>query len=417
MVEEGLVEFGLYSARLCHAQPDEICRVFVSASLGGDDLQHRDEFYMHKALNLAARARGRTSPNPLVGAVVVKDGAIVGQGFHQKAGTPHAEVHALQQAGELAKGATLYVTLEPCSHQGLTPPCAQAVIAAGIKRCVVATEDPNPLVNGHGLAGMKEAGIEIVTGVLRSRAERQNEVFLKYMESGLPFVILKTAMTLDGKIASSGGDSKWITSEPARQWVHRLRDQVDGIMVGIGTVLADDPLLNTRLIDRDGRDPVRLILDGSLDLPLTSRIADSSHEQPTLVFTSPSADRQRAREMEQCGMEVITVDGLPDDLNLEQVLQVAAHRKICSILVEGGGTVNASLLKYGLVDKLYWFIAPKIIGGRTAPSPVQGSGLSTMAEAIEVEDINSEFIGPDLLISGYIKKPVYRQDSNKTVWR
>lgn len=380
-------------------------------------MQQADKFYMQRALELADQARGRTSPNPLVGAVVVKDGIVVGEGYHHKAGTPHAEVHALRQAGELAQGADIFVTLEPCSHQGLTPPCAQAVIAAGIKRCVVAAEDPNPLVNGRGLAQIKEAGIEVVVGVLRDEAERQNEVFLKYMGSGLPFVILKTAMTLDGKIASSSGDSKWVTAEPARQWVHQLRDQVDGIMVGIGTVLADDPLLNTRLSDREGHDPVRLILDGNLDLPLNSQIATSSHKQTTLVFASSTADRQRARNLEQCGIEVLTVDGLSDDLNLEQVLQIAAHRKLCSILVEGGGTVNASLLKYGLVDKLYWFIAPKIIGGHTAPSPVQGSGFGTMAEALEAEYISSEFIGPDLLISGYIKKPVYRKQSNKSKWR
>lgn len=367
-------------------------------------MPHTDELYMRKALDLASRARGRTSPNPLVGAVVVNNGTVVGQGYHKKAGTPHAEIYALQEAGELAEGATLYVTLEPCSHQGLTPPCVQAVIAAGIKRCVVAAKDPNPLVNGRGLACLKEAGIEVLTGVLRSEAENQNEVFFKYIRTGLPFVILKTAMTLDGKIASRTGDSKWITSETARLWVHQLRDQMDGIMVGIGTVKADDPRLNTRLTDRQGRDPIRLILDGNLDLPLNSSIAASSRLQTTLVFASRGADRNRAKEMEQLGIEVIMVDGKPDKLDLEQVLRVAAHRKICSILVEGGGTVNSSLLEKGLVDKLHWFIAHKIIGGRMAASPVEGHGLTAMADAIELEGISHEFMGPDLLISGYIKK-------------
>lgn len=371
---------------------------------GDDYLRQTDEFYMQKALILAAQAQGKTSPNPLVGAVVVKDGTIVGQGYHQKAGTPHAEVHALTEAGQLAHGATLYVTLEPCSHQGLTPPCTRAIIAAGIKRCVVATGDPNPLVNGRGLSLMKEAGIEVVTGVLRSAAEKQNEIFMKYIKEGLPFVIFKTAMTLDGKIASPSGDSKWVTSEPARLWVHRLRDQVDGIMVGIGTVLADDPMLNTRLPDRKGKDPIRLILDGNLDLPLNSRIVESSPKQPTLVFCAADADRRRMGELEKRGLAVITVEGAPDKLNLRQVLTYAAQRKICSIMVEGGATVSASFIEQGLIDKLYWFIAPKIMGGRSAPSPVGGQGFKTMAEAIDVCDIESEFIGQDLLIKGYLRK-------------
>lgn len=369
---------------------------------------HQDEVYMRRALELAALATGRTSPNPLVGAVVVKDGAVVGEGYHHRAGTPHAEVHALRQAGESARGGTLYVTLEPCNHHGLTPPCTRAVINAGVKRCVVALEDPNPLVNGRGLSTLEQAGIVIETGLLQAEAEKQNEVFIKYICSGLPFVTLKTAMTLDGKIASHSGDSKWITSEPARHWVHQLRDRSDAILVGIGTVLADDPRLNTRLNDREGRDPVRLIVDGRLDLPVNSQIASSSKQQTTLVFTSEKADPRRAKRLEQLGLEVITIDGAPDDLNLEQVLQIAAHRKLCSVLVEGGGSINASLLKYNLIDKLYWFIAPKIIGGAKAPSPVEGSGCKNMADAIEVEDLQITFIGQDILATGYVKKPACR---------
>lgn len=370
-------------------------------------MQQHDEMFMKRALELAARATGRTSPNPLVGAVVVKGEVIVGEGYHHQAGTPHAEVHALAQAGQSAQGATLYVTLEPCNHQGLTPPCTRAVIAAGIKRCVVAMEDPNPLVSGRGLTTLAEAGIAIETGLLQAEAEKQNEVFLKYITSGLPFVTLKTAMTLDGKIASKSGDSRWITSEAARQRVHEMRDQADAIMVGIGTVLADDPRLNTRLSDRQGRDPVRLIIDGRLELPLHSQIVASSIKQQTLVFTAASADRSKARQLEQSGLEVITVDGAADDLNLEQVLQTAAHRKLSSVLVEGGGGINASLLKYGLVDKICWFIAPKIIGGSTAPSPVEGVGWETMAQALKVEDMQVNCIGPDIMISGYVKDSIY----------
>ncbi len=360
--------------------------------------------YMQQALDLAALARGRTSPNPLVGAIVVKDGVVVGQGYHRKAGTPHAEIHALQRAGGLSKGATLYVTLEPCSHYGLTPPCTQAIIAAGIKKCVVALKDPNPLVNGQGLALMREAGIETEIGILHDKAEKLNEVFIKNIRTGLPFVVLKTAMTLDGKIASVSGDSKWVTSETARQRVHELRDQLDGIMVGIGTVLADDPQLNTRLTAQEGKDPVRIILDGRLDLPLNSRIVKSSHRQPTLVFASQKASPQKARELEQAGLEVIIVEGEPEQLDLEQLLKVVAQRKITSVLVEGGGTVNAGMLEADLVDKVYWFIAPKIIGGQGAPTPVGGKGLQTMAGAIELADMAPELIGPDILLTGYIKK-------------
>ena len=364
---------------------------------------HQDEQYMRRALELAALATGRTSPNPLVGAVVVKDGVVVGEGYHHRAGTPHAEIHALNQAGELARGATLYVTLAPCNHHCLTPPCTRVVIKAGIKKCVVAMEDPNPLVSGHGLSALREAGIEVQTGLLQAEAEKQNEVFLKYIVTGLPFVTLKTAMTLDGKLASPSGDSKWITSEPARHRVHQLRYQADAILVGIGTVLADNPRLNTRLGDRKGRDPVRLVVDGRLDLPLDSQIALTSRQQSTLVFTSAEAAPRRAEQLQQLGLEIITVDGSADELNLEQVLQIAAQRKLCSVLVEGGGNINASLLKHHLVDKLCWFIAPKIIGGAMAPSPVEGSGFKYMAEAIAVEDVQVTFIGPDMLVTGYIK--------------
>ncbi len=371
-------------------------------------MQQHDERYMRRALELAALATGRTSPNPLVGAVVVKNGEVVGEGYHQKAGTPHAEVHALNQAGNKALGATLYVTLEPCHHQGLTPPCTRTVIAAGIKRCVVAMEDPNPLVNGRGIDTLRQAGIETETGLLQAEAEKQNEVFLKYICTGLPFVTLKTAMTLDGKIATHTGDSRWITSDLARLKVHQMRDQADAILVGIGTVMADDPRLNTRLADRQGRDPVRLIIDGALDLPLESQIAASSTQQKTLVFTADSADPEKVRRLQDIGIEVIAVDGSRDDLNLEQVLQTAAHRKLSHVLVEGGGGINASLLKYGLIDKIYWFIAPKIIGGSNAPTPVEGRGLETMAEAIGIEDLEISCIGPDLLVSGYVKKSAYR---------
>lgn len=361
-----------------------------------------DEDYMRRALELAALATGRTSPNPMVGAVIVNNGEVVGEGYHLRAGTPHAEIHALRQAGDRARGATLYVNLEPCSHYGRTPPCAEAVAAAGIRKVVLACQDPNPLVQGRGIAMLQQAGIEVETGLLQQEARRLNEVFWKYITTGRPFVVVKTAMTMDGKIAARSGDSRWVTGAQARQMVHHFRDTYDAIMVGIGTVLADDPQLNTRLGEGIGRDPVRVIIDGYLSIPLDSRIAATSSHQRTIIFTSHSAHQEKIPALERAGIEVMVMDGFPDDLDMASVMDLLGERHISSVLVEGGGTLNGTLFENGLVDKVYWFVAPKIIGGREAPTPVEGVGIDRMADAVRLHDIRIDHFGDDILITGYV---------------
>lgn len=359
-----------------------------------------DDFYMQQALAIARYATGRTSPNPLVGAVIVKDGRIVGQGWHRKAGTPHAEVHALAQAGELAKGATVYVTLEPCSHHGRTGPCADALIEAGVKKVVVAMTDPNPEVAGNGLVRLRAAGIEVVEGVLTAEAASINEVFLKWITTGMPFGILKTAMTLDGKIASHTGHSKWITSEAAREYVHKLRDIYDGILVGVGTILADNPKLTTRLPE-GGHNPVRIIVDTRARTPLTANVV-TDKQAPTIIAVGREAPVERIEALQKLGIEVVVLEQNSQGVDLRQLFKVLGERRITSVFIEGGATINASLLADNLIDKVYAFVAPKIIGGKSAPGPVGGTGVDTVDQAILLENITTQTVGDDILISGYI---------------
>ncbi len=360
-----------------------------------------DEFYMREALRIAAYASGRTTPNPLVGAVIVKDNRIVGQGWHRKAGTEHAEIHALHQAGELAKGADIYVTLEPCSHYGKTPPCCQAIIKAGIKRVIVAMTDPNPLVAGNGLKELKAAGIEVVEGVCRDEAEKLNEVFLKWIVHKMPFVVVKTAMTLDGKIATVSGDSKWITNEKSRKFVHQLRDLYDGILVGIGTVLADNPTLTTRL-DHLGKNPVRIIVDSKARIPLDS-IVITDKSAHTILAVTERASQEKIAALLQVGIEVIMTKEKADRVDLSDLLKILAEKNICSILVEGGSRINYSFFVEHLVDKVHCFIAPKIIGGTDAASPVGGKGTFYMKDAYQLNDITTERFDEDILITGYVR--------------
>ncbi|MGQ9512066.1 bifunctional diaminohydroxyphosphoribosylaminopyrimidine deaminase/5-amino-6-(5-phosphoribosylamino)uracil reductase RibD [Thermodesulfitimonas sp.] len=358
-----------------------------------------DEDYLRRTFELAARARGRTSPNPLVGAVVVRDGQVVGEGFHRQAGLPHAEIEALRVAGEAARGATLYVNLEPCCHTGRTGPCTEAIIAAGIKRVVAAMADPNPLVAGKGFARLREAGIEVATGLLEKEARALNEAFIKYITTRRPFVILKTAMSLDGKIATVTGESKWITGPAARRYVHELRDSCDAILVGIGTVLQDDPSLTTRL-PKGGRDPVRVILDSRARTPLTARVLTQESEAPTLIAVTEMAPGDRVVALREAGAEVL-VCGPGPAVDLGLLLSVLGEREITSLLVEGGSTVNASFLLQGLVDKLIWFIAPLIIGGHGAIGPVGGRGIEHLSRAIRLKEINLRQFGSDLCIEAY----------------
>ena len=364
--------------------------------------QDFDEQMMARAISLARNGLGRTSPNPLVGAVIVRDGRIVAEGWHRKAGTPHAEIHALNMAGELARGATVYVSLEPCAHYGRTGPCARALVEAGVSRVVVAMTDPNPKVAGKGIAILQEAGIEVTTGVLEQEARQLNEVFLKWMTTGLPFVALKTAMTLDGKIATAAGQSQWITNEASRYETHRLRDIYDGILVGINTALADNPSLTTRLKEYQGRNPVRIVVDSRARLPLTAKLVTDGAAR-TIVAVTEQAPAERVEALRSAGVEII-VAGSSNHVDMQSLMEQLGAMKISSVLVEGGGSVNFSLLQAGLVDRVYAFIAPKLVGGRDALTPVEGDGFRELDHAVELEDIQLRQLGSDVLLTGIVKR-------------
>ena len=364
--------------------------------------QDFDEQMMARAISLARNGLGRTSPNPLVGAVIVRDGRIVAEGWHRKAGTPHAEIHALNMAGELARGATVYVSLEPCAHYGRTGPCAKALVEAGVSRVVVAMMDPNPKVAGKGIAILQEAGIEVTTGVLEQEARQLNEVFLKWMTTGLPFVALKTAMTLDGKIATAAGQSQWITNEASRYETHRLRDIYDGILVGINTALSDNPSLTTRLKEYQGRNPVRIVVDSRARLPLTAKLVTDGAAR-TIVAVTEQAPAERVEALRSAGVEII-VAGSSNHVDMHSLMEQLGAMKISSVLVEGGGSVNFSLLQAGLVDRVYAFIAPKLVGGRDALTPVEGDGFRELDHAVELEDIQLRQLGFDVLLTGIVKR-------------
>ncbi|MFP3867126.1 MAG: bifunctional diaminohydroxyphosphoribosylaminopyrimidine deaminase/5-amino-6-(5-phosphoribosylamino)uracil reductase RibD [Desulfobacteraceae bacterium] len=361
-----------------------------------------DSRYMGLALRLAAKGAGYTSPNPMVGAVVVKEGQIVGQGYHRRVGGPHAEVEALRAAGSQARGATLYVTLEPCHHQGRTPPCTAAIMAADIRRVVIATLDPNPQVPGGGADFLKSQGLTVDTGLLETEARQLNEAYLKAVTTGLPWVIAKAACSLDGKIATYTGDSHWITGEKARAHVHRLRHRVDAILVGAGTVLADDPQLTTRLPRRRGRDPIRVILDSRLRIPLTARVFTIRSLAPTWVACTLAASSEKIVEVQKTGAEVLIVPGDGPQVDLSGLLKILGQRQVQSLLVEGGAEVHGAFFDQGLVDKFHFFYAPIFIGGRGAFSVLGGQGVPRIADAPPAKGLNIRRIGPDLLISGYL---------------
>lgn len=368
------------------------------------NLSEQDKMYMRRALELAEKARGRTSPNPMVGAVLVQDGRVVGEGYHQKAGTPHAEIHALSQAGERARGATLYVTLEPCCHHGRTGPCTSAVLAAGVRRVVVAMTDPNPLVAGKGLAILQQHGVEVVSGVLEAEARRLNEIFIKYITTRRPFVLLKAAMSLDGKIATATGQSQWITGEAARLYGHRYRDWYDAICVGVNTVLADDPMLTARLPEGPGKNPLRVILDSRGRTPSSARVLATARQVPTLLATTEQTPPEVRQSWQDCGAQVLVLPGDGGRVSLPALLDELGRREISSLLVEGGAAVHAAFLQQGLADKLLWFIAPKIIGGHKAPGPVGDPGVAELARAWSVRQWQIKQLGEDLCIEGYLAR-------------
>ena len=367
----------------------------------GDFLSY-DEKYMRLAMQLAGNAIGRTSPNPLVGAVIVKDNRVVGCGWHRKAGTPHAEVHALNQAGELAQGADVYVTLEPCAHYGKTPPCAKALVEAKVKNVYGGLLDVNPKVAGKGFKILEDAGIHVEYGFLQDELRKQNEVFFKWIEHKKPFVVLKAAMTLDGKIATATGQSKWITNEISRAYGYKLRDIYDGIMVGINTVIEDNPMLTARV--DGGKKPIRIVVDSSLKIDINANVVQDKSAK-TIVATTDKANKDKILKLQAQDVDVIVVDKDENDkVDIEKLLDILGQQNICSILVEGGATLNGSFVAKKLVDKVYFFIAPKIIGGKEAKTPVAGTGILNLQEALALKDIQIEKLEEDILIIGRVDK-------------
>lgn len=367
----------------------------------GDFLSY-DEKYMRLAMQLAGNAIGRTSPNPLVGAVIVKDNRVVGCGWHRKAGTPHAEVHALNQAGELAQGADVYVTLEPCAHYGKTPPCAKALVEAKVKNVYGGLLDVNPKVAGKGFKILEDAGIHVEYGFLQDELRKQNEVFFKWIEHKKPFIVLKAAMTLDGKIATATGQSKWITNEISRAYGYKLRDIYDGIMVGINTVIEDNPMLTARV--DGGKNPIRIVVDSSLRIDINANVVQDKSAK-TIIATTDKADKDKILKLQAQDVDVIVVDKDENDkVDIEKLLDILGQQNICSILVEGGATLSGSFVAKKLVDKVYFFIAPKIIGGKEAKTPVAGTGILNLQEALTLKDIQIEKLEEDILIIGRVDK-------------
>ena len=368
------------------------------------------ETFMRAALRLARRALGDTSPNPVVGAVIVHRGRVVGQGYHRRAGLAHAEVEALRQARERARGATLVVTLEPCNHVGRTPACCDALIQAGITQVVIAMKDPNPITNGRGIARLRRAGIGVVTGVLEEEAKRLNAPFAKFITTGMPFVIAKIAQSLDGKIATTTGESRWISSASSRALGHQLRRQVDAILVGVRTVLRDDPLLTARDRSKPTRPgyPIKVIVDSHLRTPSNSRCLSSNSPAPTIIATTPQASaRKRANLQRRGGIHVMVLPSSSDGrIPLRRLCRELARRyAITSVLIEGGGEVLASALEERLVDRVMWCLAPIIIGGRKAPTSVGGEGVTQLAQAVHLTDITVRRLGPDLVVEAAVKYP------------
>lgn len=356
---------------------------------------------MKRALQLARLGLGHTNPNPLVGAVIVKNGRIIGEGYHEYYGGPHAEINALKSVKEDVKGAQLYVTLEPCCHYGKTPPCVDAIVKSGIKDVYIAMEDPNKLVSGKGIKHLKEAGLNVYTGLLKEQAEKVNEIFIKYITTKKPYVILKSAMTIDGKIATAAGDSKWITNKKSREHVHMMRGGVMAIMVGINTVIKDNPYLTTRI---DGfKNPLRVIVDSRGRIPLDANVVIDKSAR-TIVATTDMMPYKKVKALKDSGVDVIVLDKLNGEVDLKKLMDMLGERGIDSVIIEGGGTLNYSALKEGIVDKVMFYIAPKIIGGSNSLTPVEGKGIDLIKDAIIVEKLDVKRFDDDILIEGYIKK-------------
>lgn len=373
------------------------------------------EYYMRRALQLARLGEGRTNPNPMVGCVVVKDGRIISEGYHEKYGEYHAERNALLRCAEDPAGADLYVTLEPCCHYGKTPPCTEIIIEKKIRRVFVGNVDPNPKVAGGGVRILRDHGIEVEIGILEEECRKLNEVFFHYISTGTPFVAAKYAMSADGRIACATGDSKWITGETARKQVHLLRKRYSGILAGIGTVLADDPMLNCR--EEEGVDPVRIICDAHLRIPMESQIVRSAGVIPTIVCATnetmaEDAGRAKAEQLAAVGVTVLQTKAAADEdggyakVDLKDLMKQLGERKIDSVLIEGGSKINGDAFAAGIVDKVYAYVGSVIIGGENAPAPVGGRGAARMADAARLMDMTVSMVGDDVCITGY---PAYEQ--------
>ena len=361
-----------------------------------------DEKYMSMALRLAEKAKGRTSPNPMVGAVVVKGGRVIASGYHHRAGGPHAEAIALKKAGTKANGATLYVTLEPCSHTNKrTPPCTPLVLQSKVKRVVISMIDPNPRVSGGGIKTLRKAGIEVTTGVLGTEAKKLNEAYIKYITTGMPFVTLKIAQTLDGKIATASGESKWITGEKARAEGHRLRNSNDAILVGINTVLKDNPSLTTRL--PGGRDPIRIIVDSRLRIPLNAKVITQRSSAKTCIAALDTMPKNKLVKLLDAGAEILLARGRKGHVDLKYLMKMLGSFGIASVLIEGGAEINASALRSDIVDKVVMFIAPRIMAGTDSLSCIGGSSPVTLSRTVMLHDVTSRFVGRDLMVEGYTR--------------
>jgi len=356
--------------------------------------------YMALAISLALKAKGMTSPNPLVGAVVVKNGKIVGKGYHQKTGQAHAEIIALDEAGQSAKGASLYLTLEPCAHYGRTPPCVERIITSGIKKVFVGMIDPNPLNNGKGIAILKQHRISVDVGFHEERLKKINEHFVKFITKKLPFITVKIAQSLDGRIATKSGDSKWITSDQSRLLAHKLRGEFDAVMVGINTLLRDNPKLDPWF---SGKQPVKIIVDSRLSTPQKANIFSPDAKVIITTLPTPPGQETENRKILTQRARILEVKEKSGQINLKDMMKKLARLEITSILVEGGGTLVGSLFDEGLVDKIMFFISPKIIGGKEAIGSVMGHGVVRIDRAIRLKDIRLKKIGEDFLLEGYLK--------------
>ena len=355
---------------------------------------------MTLAIKLAKCGIGKVNPNPLVGAVIVKEKEIIGQGYHEKYGGSHAEVNAINNSIDSVEGSTLYVTLEPCCHFGKTPPCVNLIIEKGIKKVVIGHLDPNPAVCGKGVKKLREAGVEVVTGVMEDECRKINNVFIKYIKKEMPYVVLKTAMSLDGKIATYTGESKWITGSESRKKVHELRNDMVSIMVGVNTVILDNPKLTCRI--PGGRNPIRIIVDSKLRVPMNSEVVLSANKVKTIVATTKIAEKEKIRTLENLGVEVLIVEDNDRGVDLKKLMIKLASMGIDGVLLEGGSSLNFSALEEKIVDKVIFYIAPKIIGGEQSKTPIGGKGIKLLSDSFKLKNLSVNSVGEDIVVEGII---------------